>query len=389
MNLIQKKNKEIKNNNNSYKEFQDEIQNENMEEINNNKNNKIIKILTYNFFLRPPPIKTNKNDYKEERLKDFFLLLNKFSIICFQEIFGAIHNRKHKMIKKAIENGFYYIIKSKTPSFFSKYLIDGGLLILSKFPIIESKYITFNYGILSDSLCMKGAIFAKIKIFDFYLCLFTTHLQASYCDSGNFYWELSIKVRTEQCEKLINFIYNIIFNIPIQDIKKCKFILVGDLNIDAHNCITIRDKYNLSKGIISEYDCLKKKLNKLGKAIDLFEKKFNGHPYTFGVNDDGYDQVLTSKADFNCKQTLDYMWEIIPDLSLPIYKKDNDLSSKLEFIPIDNSNINNIYNNENSYQLQILYDSPKVEQFLVKNKPYQQLSDHFGLSVQLTIKDNS
>ena len=83
------------------------------------------------------------------------------------------------------------------------------------------------------------------------------------------------------------------------------------------------------------------------------------------------------------------MWEIIPDLSLPIYKKDNDLSSKLEFIPIDNSNINNIYNNENSYQLQILYDSPKVEQFLVKNKPYQQLSDHFGLSVQLTIKDNS
>ena len=143
MNLIQKKNKEIKNNNNSYKEFQDEIQNENMEEINNNKNNKIIKILTYNFFLRPPPIKTNKNDYKEERLKDFFLLLNKFSIICFQEIFGAIHNRKHKMIKKAIENGFYYIIKSKTPSFFSKYLIDGGLLILSKFPIMEFYLILF------------------------------------------------------------------------------------------------------------------------------------------------------------------------------------------------------------------------------------------------------
>ena len=384
MNLLQMRNNDVKNNN-SYKPFEDE----NLEEINDNKRNKVIKILTYNFFLRPPPIKTNKDDYKEERLKDFFLLLNNYSIICFQEIFGAIHNRKHKMIKKAIENGFYYILKSKTPSFFSKYLIDGGLLLLSKYPIIESKFINYDYGILSDSLCMKGAIFAKIKISDFYVCLFTTHLQASYCDSGNYYWKLSIKVRTEQSEKLINFIYNIIFNIPIQQIKKCKFILVGDLNIDAHNYDTIRKKYNLSKGIISEYDCLKKKLNKLGKAIDLFEKKFNGHPYTFGVNDDGYDQVLTSKADFNCKQTLDYMWEIIPDLSLPIYKKDNDLSSKLEFIPIDNSNINNIYNNENSYQLQILYDSPKVEQFLVKNKPYQQLSDHFGLSVQLTIKDNS
>ena len=384
MNLLQMRNNDVKNNN-SYKPFEDE----NLEEINDNKRNKVIKILTYNFFLRPPPIKTNKDDYKEERLKDFFLLLNNYSIICFQEIFGAIHNRKHKMIKKAIENGFYYILKSKTPSFFSKYLIDGGLLLLSKYPIIESKFINYDYGILSDSLCMKGAIFAKIKISDFYVCLFTTHLQASYCDSGNYYWKLSIKVRTEQSEKLINFIYNIIFNIPIQQIKKCKFILVGDLNIDAHNYDTIRKKYNLSKGIISEYDCLKKKLNKLGKAIDLFEKKFNGHPYTFGVNDDGFDKVLTGKAEFNCKQTLDYMWEIIPDLSLPIYKKDNDLSSKLEFIPIDDSNINNIYNNENSYQLQILYDSPKVEKFLIKNKPYQQLSDHFGLSVQLTIKDNS
>ena len=29
-----------------------------------------VKLLTYNFFLRPPPIKTNEDDYKEERLKD-------------------------------------------------------------------------------------------------------------------------------------------------------------------------------------------------------------------------------------------------------------------------------------------------------------------------------
>ena len=70
-----------------------------------------------------------------------------------------------------------------------------------------------------------------------------------------------------------------------------------------------------------------KKLNKLGKAIDLFEKKFNEYLYTFGANDNGFDKVLTGKAEFNCKKILDYMWEIIPYLSLPIYKKDNDLSS--------------------------------------------------------------
>ena len=53
-------------------------------------------------------------------------------------------------------------------------------------------FCILDYGILSDSLCMKGAIFAKIKIYDFYLCLFTTHLQASYFDCGNYYWKLSI-----------------------------------------------------------------------------------------------------------------------------------------------------------------------------------------------------
>ena len=31
----------------------------------------------------------------------------------------------------------------------------------------------------------------------------------------------------------------------------------------------------------------------------------------------------------------------------------------------------------------ILYETLKVEEFLVKNRPYQQLSDHFGVSVEL------
>jgi hypothetical protein len=41
-------------------------------------------ILTYNLFLRPPPIKNNKDDYKNERL-DLFCseILDKFDIICF------------------------------------------------------------------------------------------------------------------------------------------------------------------------------------------------------------------------------------------------------------------------------------------------------------------
>ena len=35
-----------------------------------------IRILCYNIFLRPPPIKNNENDFKNERLADFIHCLD-------------------------------------------------------------------------------------------------------------------------------------------------------------------------------------------------------------------------------------------------------------------------------------------------------------------------
>ena len=49
-----------------------------------------IRLLTYNFFCRPPPVNTNKDDYKDARLKDFLEQLPNFDIICFQELFTTL-----------------------------------------------------------------------------------------------------------------------------------------------------------------------------------------------------------------------------------------------------------------------------------------------------------
>ena len=351
-------------------------------------NRKKIKLLTYNFFLRPPPIKTNEDDYKEERLQDFFQYLPDFDIICFQEVFGSFHDRKKKMIKAAKENGYLYYLSSKSPSFFSKYLIDGGLLLISRFPIIENKYINYDYGVMSDGLSQKGAIYAKIQIKDYYLCLFFTHLQASYYDSGNTLWNFTIETRTKQTEDFINFIYDTIYNLNDDDLFKCKFIICGDFNIDAYDYINAREKFNLPKVKYTEYEIFKKKLSKLGKAIDLIENKFHFHPFTFGVNDGDNDKVLTGKEDFNSHQALDYIWEIIPDFSLPIFKKDSNIN---EIINTNDDNENLLENEQKINigkptlrQLYICYDTIKIEEFLIKNRPYQQLSDHFGVSVELS-----
>ena len=111
------------------------------------------------------------------------------------------------------------------------------------------------------------------------------------------------------------------------------------------------------------------------------QKKFNDHLYTFGNNEGPeYDKVLTGKADFNLKQTLDYIWEIIPNYNLEIYKNSIIFNKNYVF---DNKNEEN--EEDEPEKSKVLYETLKVEEFLVKNRPYQQLSDHFGVSVELSL----
>ena len=341
--------------------------------------NDTVKILSYNFFARPPPINTNGTDYKNERLNDFIELLPNFDILCFQELFTTFNDRKHKMIREGAKVGLKYYLSTKAPSFFSKYITDSGLLILSRYEIVENDSYNYYINISGDAPSSKGILYAKIKINDKYLFLFNTHTQASYYDESLKNINSTIQVRTAQTEELINYVYNKLLNIPKEQVNKGCVLIVGDFNIDAHDNKMLREKYSIPKYKITEYELLKKKLNKLGTAIDLMKKKYNEHLYTFGNNDKPeYDKVLTGKGDFNMKQTLDYMWEIIPNYNLDIYQK-----SQGQFNILTESEDEKSDDEEND-KIKVLYDTFKVEEFLVKNRPYQQLSDHFGISVELS-----
>ena len=67
-----------------------------------------------------------------------------------------------------------------TPSFLPGPIVDSGLLVLSKYPILASEFMSYKIGILSDSASDKGYIYCKIDIKGEILHLFSTHLQASY-----------------------------------------------------------------------------------------------------------------------------------------------------------------------------------------------------------------
>lgn len=46
-----------------------------------------VSLLTYNVFLRPPPIKTNEDDYKEERFQEILKVIRQYDVVCLQEMF--------------------------------------------------------------------------------------------------------------------------------------------------------------------------------------------------------------------------------------------------------------------------------------------------------------
>ena len=52
---------------------------------------------------------------------------------------------------------------------------------------------------------------------------------------------------------------------------------------------------------------------------------------------------------------------------------------------INDDNIENYeINNNDKRKIEVKYDSLKVQEFLIIDRPYQQLSDHFGISVDLS-----
>ena len=91
-----------------------------------------VSILTYNIFIRPPPVNNYGDDFKSERLIEFLKLLPNYDIICLQEMFHSLSNRRKKMIKLAKKAGFHYFAESPSPDFFSTMICDGGLLTLSR-----------------------------------------------------------------------------------------------------------------------------------------------------------------------------------------------------------------------------------------------------------------
>ncbi len=164
-----------------------------------------VNMLSYNIFLRPPGIKNNQSDYKDARLALFGEnCLKNFDIVGFQELFAYGTSRQSKMLQYARKAGYEYYVASPSKGLLNT-SVDGGLMILSRYPIVKTDKLTFKKNAHSDRMSNKGAIYAKIAITpSMSIHVFNTHLKSS-VDAKNGVNDPSVIVRLHQICALKEF----------------------------------------------------------------------------------------------------------------------------------------------------------------------------------------
>ncbi|EDR22304.1 hypothetical protein, conserved [Entamoeba dispar SAW760] len=303
---------------------------------------KPIRILTYNMYLRPMLISAAGHDHKDSRLKAFCKeRLKDFDIICFQEVFKELNWRREKLLKKAKKAGFKYRIQTEKP-LFPLFLCDAGLVIISRFPIVENQFRMYTRGIYADAVASKGVLYAKIEVQpEKYILVFDTHTQADYTLDPE-------KARPSRDRRMVHIREYAAFVQEKTTGNNFPAICCGDFNVNGRagtDGTTESPEYTefLQNFVIPN-----------GELIDLLLRDNHGiQPVTFGdsfVDENGTetpcDTEITYESQCMDKSRLDYIFQL---------KRPNE-------DPV------------------ISCKNCRVDKFPVRGKKYPFMSDHFGVT---------
>jgi endonuclease/exonuclease/phosphatase family metal-dependent hydrolase len=177
-----------------------------------------LKVFTYNAFMLPWYASNSSQNERAKLIADY-LLKEDFDVICLQEVFTR---KSYKIITRKLNDKYY-----NTGRPYRKWykFVNSGLVIYSKYPIVDQRFYRYRGLKHADGLSSKGILAVTLEIDkdnDKYVQLINTHLQAQ---QGKKYER--IRKRNYQLikDKIINGYHN----------KDYPLILTGDYNIDQHD----------------------------------------------------------------------------------------------------------------------------------------------------------
>ena len=167
-----------------------------------------LKVMSWNVFLRPGIL----SDGQMDRVSSIgnYLIYSGADVIVLQEVF---HRRARKRLLQELDDWYEYHTSLGPTSFFG---VSSGVLIFSKHPIIEEKFVSYVKSKGADGLAKKGAVLAKIRFSNQDVHIVGTHLQAGASSAAK-------SVQQSQLAELANAV-NLIGDSSI-------VILAGDFNI--------------------------------------------------------------------------------------------------------------------------------------------------------------
>ena len=167
-----------------------------------------IKVMSWNVFLRPGIL----SDGQMDRVSSIgtYLICSGADVIVLQEVF---HRRARKRLLEELDDWYEYHTSLGPKSFFG---VSSGVIIFSKHPIIEEKFVSYSKSKGADGLAKKGVVLAKIRFGKQDIHVVGTHLQAGASSAAK-------SVQKSQLAELANAV-NLIGDSSV-------VILAGDFNI--------------------------------------------------------------------------------------------------------------------------------------------------------------
>ena len=242
--------------------------------------------------MRPDNPISSSTEYQDYRASLFLdHVLPNYDIVCLQEMFNLPYStRRHEFVEEARDRGFkWHLASSRTHSLSPS--IDGGLLILSKLPIVRQDVLNFSSAAFADWYAAKGVLYALVQVGPnegHYVHMFCTHLQATYDEEGK---DVSERVRKDQISQTVAFIKKCIYNR-----EEWPIIICGDLNVQ---CRKSGQDGSDSQEYTDMIAILKNGLGERGELIRDLPKEIDGvtHPITYA------DAHVDTDGNINFRET--------------------------------------------------------------------------------------
>ncbi|OHT11780.1 Endonuclease/Exonuclease/phosphatase family protein [Tritrichomonas foetus] len=248
-----------------------------------------LRFLQYNVKWTPNIARLGRNEFAKERAEILAQSVADYDVICLNEAYSYIGSPVVQFIKTMKKKGFTYVKRLPPTSIMSFEIVDGGVLVLSKYPILAHDTMTYELNVGYDMAVAKGVLYLRIQTGPgTHAHVFATHLQTNY--PGSY-----LECRTVRFSQI--YAFNSLRSRKATDGQP--IILIGDLNVDAR-----MPEPQTEKKTISEYNRLIKVLTtECYTLTDALFQSYGKHEVTYGAD----DKRLTVKEDQNSQKCLDYV----------------------------------------------------------------------------------